>query len=292
MVQLQKHKDKPADYMDLFRSTSAWPYAAKHLNIFKISTQMALRSTDEQLKSVIDGLKREGIAMGIELGILVGTDRCGFHVEGYGAPTAVETVCKRIQKFGGTLDYVAMDEPVWMGHVITGENRCHDAVEDLVDQIAPKIAILRQYFPNITIGDIEPINASPGAMRQSPKFVDEVILFSDLLEKKTGQKLAFVHADITWTTPWQPMLEQLAGKLRERGIRFGLICDGDANVGGDEAWVRQAVQRYRQVSSDPKTIPDDLIIQSWEPLPTKMLPETDPGSLTYEVKQIAGFFYH
>ena len=61
VVQLQKHKNKPADYMDLFQSTSAWPYAAKHLNIFKISTQMALRSTDEQLKSVINGLKREGI---------------------------------------------------------------------------------------------------------------------------------------------------------------------------------------------------------------------------------------
>jgi len=65
-----------------------------------------------------------------------------------------------------------------------------------------------------------------------------------------------------------------------------VICDGDEDVGGDEAWVRQALQRCQAVTAGPRTPPDDLIVQTWETLPTRMLPETDPGSLTYEARQV------
>ena len=98
----------------------------------------------------------------------------------------------------------------------------------------------------------------------------------------------FVHADMAWAIPgWQPLLETLAARLHANGMRVGVICDGDANVSGDEAWVRQALQRCRAVAANPKVKPDDLVVQSWEPLPTKMLPETDPGSLTYEVNAVS-----
>jgi hypothetical protein len=92
---------------------------------------------------------------------------------------------------------------------------------------------------------------------------------------------------MSWAIPgWQPLLENLATRLHANGMRVGVICDGDANVGGDEAWVRQALQRCQATIADPKVRPDDLIVQTWEPLPTKMLPETDPGALTYEAVQI------
>jgi hypothetical protein len=296
VVQQQKHKDNPADYMDLFKSTTAWPQAASHVKVFKISTQMALHGTDEQLKIIIGGLKREHILMGIEAGLLVATKRCGKGAEGYGLPATVETFAKRIQSLGGSLDYVAMDEPVWFGHaqggVVRGVVRCQDSLADLVDQIAPKIAILRLYFPNVQIGDIDPINASPYATSQDPRFVGDIIALTDLLQQKTGMKLAFVHADIAWTTKWQPMVESLASQLHKRGIRFGVICDGGGpDVNSNEAWVRQALQRCRAMAANPKTLPDDLIVQSWEPLPTKMLPETDPGSLTYEANQLTSLIH-
>jgi hypothetical protein len=98
---------------------------------------------------------------------------------------------------------------------------------------------------------------------------------------------AFVHTDMAWAIPgWQPLLENLATRLHANGIRVGVICDGDANVGGDEAWVRQALQRCHTTLTDPSVRPDDLVVQTWEPLPTKMLPETDPGALTYEAVQV------
>jgi hypothetical protein len=290
VVQRDKHKDQPADYMDLFGSTEGWPVAASRVKVFKISTQMALRGSDEQLKTIIDGLKREGIGMAIEMGVLVGSSRCGMGVEGYALEMGVENAAKRIQKLGGTLDYVAMDEPVWFGHVASGGTKCRDAIAGLAEQAAPKLVLLRRIFPNVQIGEIEPVNGSQYAMSLDNRFMDDVMEFDALLEQKSGVKLAFLHADVAWTSNWQPELEMMANRSHARGMRFGLICDGDANVGSNEAWVQQALQRYQTVVANPRTRPDDLIVQSWEPLPTRMLPETNPGSLTYEAKQLAMLF--
>ena len=290
VVQRDKHKNQPADYMDLFGSTEAWPVAASRVKVFKISTQMALRGSDEQLKSIIDGLKREGIGMAIEMGVLVGSSRCGLGVEGYALEMGVENAAKRIRNLGGTLDYVAMDEPVWFGHVASGGTKCRDAIADLAEQAAPKLVLLRRYFPNVQIGEIEPVNGSQYALSLDSRFIDDVMEFEGLAEKKSGVKLAFLHADVAWTTNWRPELEMMANRAHARGMRFGLICDGDANAGGDEAWVQQAIQRCRDVAANPRTRPDDLIVQSWEPLPTRMLPETNPGSLTFEAKQLSMLF--
>jgi hypothetical protein len=71
VVQKDKNKSCPADYMDLFRLDSPWSSSAAKLKGFKISTQLVLRGTDEQLKTVIEGLKARHIPMSIEMGLLV-----------------------------------------------------------------------------------------------------------------------------------------------------------------------------------------------------------------------------
>jgi hypothetical protein len=118
-----------------------------------------------------------------------------------------------------------------------------------------------------------------------PQSIADTIAFVDLLRQKTGGAPTFVHADIAWNTSWSPLLENLATQLHARRMRVGIICDGDANAGGDAAWVAQALQRCRAIAANGKVKPDDYIVQSREPLPTKMLPETHPGTLTYEAKQ-------
>jgi hypothetical protein len=63
--------------------------------------------------------------------------------------------------------------------------------------------------------------------------------FESRLRKKTGTAPAFLHADIGWTIPgWQGLLKTLAARSRTQGVPFGVICDGDADAGGNEAWVR------------------------------------------------------
>lgn len=290
VLKAQKHIDRPRDFMDLFRANAPWATAASDLKAFKISMQFGLRAPDDQLTALIGDLQRRHISLAFEAGLLDGSDRCGKGVEGYAAPAGIEALAKRVASHGGTIDYIAMDEPVWFGHAVSGGVHCHDSIAALVDQVAAKIAVLRRYFPNIQIGDTEPINASPYAMSQDPQFAKDVMAFADQLKSKTGMKLAFIHADIAWKWNWRPGLEALAAESRARGIRFGVICDGDEDAGGDEAWVRQALQRCQAVAANPKTQPNDLIVQSWETLPSRMLPETDPGSLTYEAKQVERMF--
>jgi hypothetical protein len=292
-TQKARHVSEPADYMDLFKPDAPWKKAAAGLAAFKFGTRFVLQSDEADLRAIIEDLKRRHIAFAVELGVLEshGPGSCGFGVEGYGNANTVESVAKRVKALGGQIDYVAMDEPVWFGHVAdrlaktTGVG-CRYGIPEVADMAAAKIAVLRRYFPDIKIGDIEPITArAPGG----PQYVQDVLTFETLLRRKTGVAPAFVHVDMAWTFQgWQPLLEVLATGVHASGARFGVICDGDANVGGDEAWVAQALQRCRQVAADPRTRPDDFIAQSWEPLPTRMLPETNPGAMTYEALQLEG----
>jgi hypothetical protein len=283
VVQQDRHTNAPADYMDLFKPDAPWSDAAAAVKVFKISTQLVLRGTDEQLQAVIEGLRSRHIALAIELGVLVYSDRCGRGTEGYGAPLAVETVAKRITALGGRLDYVAMDEPVTWGHAKQGKNAqgysyCQDSIEELVSQVAPKLAVLQKYFPGIRIGEIDAVNSRLAGLD------DGIIGFIDILHRKTGLKPAFVHADVAWDSNWQPQLENLVARLRARGVRVGVVFDGDPDASSDKQWIAQALDKYRVIMQDPKTAPEDLVFQTWSPRPGHMLPETDPGAWTYAVR--------
>jgi hypothetical protein len=89
-----------------------------------------------------------------------------------------------------------MDEPVWFGHVAKGLMKnpgavtCQDSIPDLVDQIAPKVAILHEIFPDVEIGGLEPVTG------KNPSEIADVASFAELFQKKSGHPLAFVHADI------------------------------------------------------------------------------------------------
>lgn len=293
-AQVNKHLNEPADYMDMFKPGAPWSKAASGLAVFKVGTRFVLQGDEAQLQTVINDLKRRHIAFAIELAVIgsEGVGHCGYGVEGYGSPAGVEAVARKIQKLGGEIDYVAMDEPVWYGHIFEqgsgGRVGCQYSVAELADRVAPKVALLRQYFPHIQIGDIEPVNARKGGQQS----IEDIVRFETLLRQKTGFAPAFVHVDMSWEIPgWQPLMERLVTQVHAGGLRLGLICDGSRDAGGDEAWVSQAVQRCQSVAADPKTRPDDFIVQSWQPLPTKMLPETDPGALTYAARQVEASFH-
>jgi hypothetical protein len=278
--------------MGLFKPDAPWERAASELAVFKVGTRFVLHADDAELRTVIDDLKRRHITFAVELGVLEsgGPGTCGYGVEGYANPTGLESLAKRVKALGGQIDYVAMDEPVWFGHVVERVSKssgtgCRYSVPEVAEKAAAKIALLRQYFSGIKIGDIEPVSArAPGG----PQSIDDILTFEDLLRPKIGAAPVFFHTDIAWAFQgWQPLLETLATRLRATGVRFGVICDGDPTAGGNEAWVDQALERCLTVAANPRIRPEDLIVQSWEPLPTKMLPETDPGSLTYEINAVS-----
>jgi hypothetical protein len=52
-------------------------------------------------------------------------------------------------------------------------------------------------------------------------------------------------------------------------------------------WTRSAEQRFIDIESHLKVIPDLAVIQIWEPQPDHMMLETQPGTLTNLVLRYA-----
>ncbi len=281
VVQYDKHKSAPADYLQMFAPDAPWPRAAAHLAVFKISTQFATRAAEPDLAAVMANLRARGISLAMETGMLAADRECG-RGEGYSPPGLLDRAMRRILRAGGRLDYVAMDEVVFYGREKTWADRpdhipCQDNIDELAREVAASAAIIHSYFPLAAIGDIEPVTSRIDLSRQ----VNDYLAFADAFRARTGIKLAFFHADIAWETVWQPALPPLKQGFHARNIRYGAIIDGSPDDGSDDAWVRAGLQRLRRLEADQSTAPDDVVVQSWQPLPTTMLPETSPGSLTH-----------
>ena len=289
-----KNRTGPADYLDLWHPGAPWASAAAKLTGFKVSTQLVLRGTDEQLRTVIDGLRARNVGMSIELGLLTYTDAppsCGKGAEGYsrepgpGRVSAVQRVTDRLAAFGGKLDSTEMDEPVTWGFSRTGTTRagypfCHQPIDALVDRMAPQVAILQHAFPKMQFGLVDSVNG------RWPDLPQGILSLVDTMDGKLHVKIGFVHADVAWDSDWLPGLRVLAQGLRLRGVRFGVICDGPVQAASDEAWTAIALKRCRDIANDPSLRPDDFLVQSWSAQPHAYLPETDPGTSTWLLKQV------
>jgi len=282
------HKSSPgADFMQLFQPNSPWERGSARVAVFKISMQFASRASDADLSAVIADLNRRGIALAIEMGMLRNDRGCGKG-EGYMPENLLNLGMKRIQKHGGKLEYVAMDEVVFFGRERYWPDKqgpaCKDTVEELVQEVVARVAMIHSYFPQAQIGMVEPITTNQGL--DPRKLIQDYLNFADLYRAKTGTNFAFFHTDIAWRSKnWQPALAPLKAGFRSRGIRFGIIIGGDPDYTDDVSWTHAGLEQLRRLGSSPATAPEDVIIQSWQPLPTRYLPETAAGTTTWMLLQ-------
>ncbi len=290
---MQRHRkiDNPSDWMAMFDTNAPWPVTSAHMAYFKMPSQAIEGSTDEEMHTIIDGLRRRHIGLAIEMGLLMdGPNGCGHGWEGMGALHEPDNVIRRMKALGGTIDAVAMDEPVIFGRLKTKGDRdntpgCQYSVATMVDQVAPKIEQLREAFPDIRVGDIEAIGGGASGARG----MEDILAFETQLHQRThGFAPAFVHADMQWNDAGVvPQADRLGRRMHALGIRVGVICDGGGpNIKDSNAWVNNAVQRCAALAADPSFAPDDLLDQTWETLPTKMMPENAPGTMTNEAKRL------
>jgi len=77
-------------------------------------------------------------------------------------------------------------------------------------------------------------------------------------------------------------LTQVQSYLHGQGIPFGIIYNGDFDESAVQ-WTTAAEQRFSNFETNPLTVPDHAIIQSWLPQPLYALPETQAGTMTYLV---------
>jgi hypothetical protein len=77
--------------------------------------------------------------------------------EAYGNPGELELVLQKIRSNGGELRYVHMDEPFFFGH--RDPSGCRLSAIQLAQHVAASVASMRRIFPELQVGDSEPVNA-------------------------------------------------------------------------------------------------------------------------------------
>ncbi len=265
-------------YMSLFTPAAPWTTAASHTNVFKIYPQWIGAATDADLQTQFADLNRRGIALALEYGALTASSQCGIGVEGFAGedPQNLLNATIRIQQNGGTLRYVAMDEPIYFSTLYTGTNACRWTVDQMAANAAVTIGALLSRFPNVVIGDIEPVPGPPGV-----DWLSQYQAGIEALRRALGFPLAFFDADVAWDT--SGYLDDLASvhkMLVSEGVPFGVIYNGNPYDTSDAQWIQSATQHMLAAESNLGS-PDLVIFQSWHPYPRKLLPETDSDSFTW-----------
>jgi len=283
-------QESESDYLELFKADSPWSKTAQRIKVFMIDGGLVLHQSDAELQTVFADLKRRHIALAIEMGLLSGKgsdgrQECGVGVEGFGAPDTAKVIANRIQRNGGELVYVAMDEPLWYAHHFSGKNACKWSMEVVARDIAPRVNDLRAKFPAVQIGDVEPAGTP-----QPPDWVQEITQWTAVYRAVLGERLSFFHCDVLWIAPWQQQVAAIKRVVQSQGLKFGIIFDGGGTgkPESDELWTREAAERARSVEASPALVPDEGIIQSWVRWPHKMLPEDQPATMTNLALKIMG----
>jgi hypothetical protein len=212
--------------------------------------------------------------------------QCSQGIPGFSGIDVWRTVVDRVGRLGGKIDYVEFDGPVAFAHynVMQKDTACKYTIEELVRNIAPQIQVIKTAFPEVKFGDGEPVNGlTIGKMDDNLQFTKEFF-------RQTGARLSFMDADIIWyEKTFRSQLVEWRRRLHEAGIIYGAYINGSACCDKtDLQWTQHAIERYALVTGDPTIKPDNYIIGTWMPHPTRYLPETQPGTLTSIVVQTVG----
>jgi hypothetical protein len=268
-----------SDYFALFSPNAPWAKAAAHVSVFKLYAHMLDIYDDATLKNMLGDLRRRHIALAIEWGALEPVNSCAW-TEGFDSPGSGLHYAKRIRDLGGTLQYVAFDEPFQhTSFLYQGGGACLWSAQQIAQYASHDLAQIQSVFPDVIVGDIEvlpdfdSVDAWLGPYQQ----------WLDAWRAETGKPFAFFHFDVDWTSDWKPSAAALARALRGRHIAVGQIYIGDADAGTDASWIASAVQHAADVEIGVGLEPDQVIFQSWEPRPMHVLPETDATAFTYVI---------
>lgn len=259
------------DFMQLFQPDAPWQRTASYVRVFKLYSPFPGQASDADIATVINDLNRRHISLAIEFGMLHASATCGHAVEGYGGEHAT-AVAERIRRLGGTLQYVAADEPLFFGHYYRRGSACHTSIPDLAQDAASTARAFQVVFPNVQFIDIEPISNY-----EIPNWVNTIGQWLKAFRQASGQPFAAVHLDIAWwRVGWQQRAQAITSYLRGIGEPIGVIYNGNAKAQSDEEWLNQAREHYQAYEAVVGSLPTDAIFQTWVPHPARILPETSP----------------
>jgi hypothetical protein len=274
------------DFMRLFDSPSPWPTGLGHVNVMQLRAPWFLRMPLETDQVVVSLLTQHNIALAVPLGF-VSSDTCGQGVEGIGSARQQNVYPREMKKRGIQLDYVVMDEPLYYGHDYGGKNACQFSISQVVASVVENVKMIRSYYPNVRFVWVEP----PQALTVGPR---EIAEFLDDYKASLGEYPVSVRFDIAWgrvdkwTREWRADLPGHIRILKARGIGYGIIYNA-GRVNGrlpntDQDWISSAKGNVADWKRTIADTPNQVIIQTWTANPVRIVPESDPSTMTGYLK--------
>lgn len=262
------------DFMNLFAPDAPWTQAADHIQVFKLYGEwVAYDATDAELRQVVNDLRQRRLGLAVEEGPLDAPADCGQGVESFAGTAEGRHVAERIKTAGGVIDLLAMDEPFFFAHIYDGPNACHWPAEKVAQAVDQYVKVMRSEFPNVIIGDTEPLAGAAGA----PEYKG----WLDTFRSVNGYNLPFLHMDIDWSrSTWPQEVKSIEDYGRQLGVPVGIIYTGNYQDQTDETWLSNAGERVKRYELQTGGQPDQVLFQSWNDKPDRVLPESEPYTFT------------
>jgi hypothetical protein len=276
------------------QAAQEWEQVSRHIQMVSLPAGVLQKMSDAALARMVLDLSARHIALGLEI---LATNwfhepPCGGGIEGFIDPGSANQVVAKLLKAGGTVDLIAMDEPLWFGHFYSGKNACRSSIPDLASRVAVIVKIYTAAFPNVMAGDIEPFPAVSSQPNWQATYASWVKAF----QAATGTPLKFLHLDFDW---WNPLLSGgpshktadseaivnlarvAASVARENDLMVGVIMNGGGPPvdHSDADWIKQAHMHIRALRASGVHF-DHVLVETWDKYPSHTFPETDPNALS------------
>lgn len=280
--------DKGKAFRELFEQPDRWKDTRAAIDVLAYADHLMNKQfTDQELAAWLPMLQRWGTKLALEVG----------GVKPWG-PTGQKTfdiqrpIWQRIQRLGGSIYAVGMDEPLCC---VRKDLKQSD--DYAVRETAAFIALVRKHFPEVLIGDIEPYPYLGLA-----DLTTWIAALEQRLSEMGVRGMDFFRLDVDWIAftaagrgSWQEV-RKLEAFCRARKMPFSLIywaSDWPAmnrlGLADDSTWyvgiMRQGYD-YAAVGGSP----DQYVIESWIDAPSRCLGDADEFTFTRSVRDFARKF--
>jgi len=228
---------------------------------------------DYELAALVENLAKLDLRLAFETGVV---KHWGCSAKSV-VPLALSYM-HRVTQFQGTVDYIAMDEPLVARDAVP--IGCGLSMDEIATETAAYMHAVKQAYPATEIGDIEPW---PSISKDELK--EWIAKLSDKLE----HKLAFFRLDVDCDLVIRDHhsvadLRELADFVRSRGIKFSIIVPVLSRISDSLArkyglWCADRIHEATSI--------DNAIVQSWATHPSSNLPEQAPYTLTAVLNEYA-----
>jgi len=276
---------------DLFSHPDDWKETRTKIDVVGYADHLLSKQfTDEQLRMWLPLLAQWHLKLGLEVGAVK-----PWGVTGRKVFDAQRPMWDRFRLLGGSIYALAMDEPL-----CCVQSDLKKPAEYAVQETAQFVALVREHYPDIRLGDIEPYPSISLAA---------LTAWLDALQAKLQEMhvrgLDFFRVDVDWCHftiggpnhpgNW-PEVKQLEEVCRRRNIAFSLIywaADYPAldrlKLADDSTWY-VSIMRQGNDYAFVGGAPDQYVIESWIGAPSRSAPDTEEWTFTRSVRDFCARF--